>query len=268
MPPITSRSDQKTFKKAAQIAGIVCDQVMALAQPGVSTQALEDAANEYLAKHRATAPFKQFDGEDGLCFGFAICTSINAEIVNGIPSPSKVLEDGDVLKVAIGSDYRGFCGKAARTKVVGTAKQPEHQALIESTRSVFEVLKTLQRDQWTVWDITQTIMSVANDSGLAIVHQSGGYGIGSQLHQDVMVLNSATEKEADSLKRMVLKPGQGFVPMPMFITRHEASETGQWTVADDGWMQLLDSGAVCSHWAETCWINPHGQFEILTTQLA
>lgn len=268
MPPIKSRSDQKTFKKAAAIAGRVCDQLMTLAQPGVATQALEDAANELLAKERATAPFKQFDD-----FGFAICASLNHEVVNGIPSTERVLKDGDVLKVAIGSQYRGFCGKAARTKLIGDsdseAKTKNVQQLIQVTRSVFDTLSNVKKDEWSVWDITQTIMEITKDTGYVPVYQSGGYGIGAQLHQDVMILNSATDKESESLKRMILKPGQGVVPMPMLILPKEGGdqdeETGKWTVLEDNWTQALDSGAICSHWAETCWINEEGCFEVLSS---
>lgn len=266
MPPINSRADVKLFKKAAIIAGEVCQQVLTLAQPGVSTMALEDQANQLLTQHRASAPFKQFENSDDSEFGFALCASINNQVVNAPPSPTAVLKDGDLFSIALGSQYRGFCGKVARTKIVGdTAQAPDGAIkLIEATQRFFTDTAHRPSQPTCVFDLSKWLNQCATEAQCVVVKDSAGYGIGTQLHQDILIPNSYTDTGAESLKRMALKPNQGLVPMPLFALNTTGTETGEWDVADDGWTQVLRSGGLCAHWAETCWINEDGDFEVLS----
>ena len=254
MPLVKSNTDIKSLRHAGQIAGNVLEQVFNTIEPGITTtMALEQVANRELAKNRATAPFKQFDG-----FGFALCISINDEIVNGPPSATRVIQAGDLVSIAIGTEYRGMHGKCARTRYIqagpNAALPADIQRLLTGTEAIFKAIKSQTTVFTQLDDIAAALREHAQTHQLSIIDQSFSTGIGKKLHDAPII--SHTPDESNTGK---LEPGLAIVIMSMMTL----SSSGKWHVADDQWTQVMDDNAPAAHFAETVFVTPEG-LELLT----
>lgn len=240
-----SRSDLKYLAEAARVAGWVADTVLAMAEPGMNTLVLETEANRLLAKNRATAPFKLFDG-----FGFATCISLNDEVVNGPPSASVIFQPGDVVSLAVGSEVRGFCGKAARTRVLSEAPPEDVSRLIVGTQACIQTVVEASQSTPSLKACLQAMAQTVSDYQLTLLDGQGGFGIGKVLHEAPWVPNHAEELEPD----VQLVPGLAFVLMPM------CSLGGPQTANDNpnGWTIRTDDGALSAHFADTLQMTESG----------
>ncbi len=245
---IKNHSDLRNLREAASIAGSCCDALMDAAQPGVSTIALEVMANKLLAKNRSTAPFKQFDG-----FGHAICVSVNDEIINGPPSRERLLKEGDVVSIAIGSEYRGMHGKAARTKYVGAHPPEDIHRLLTGTYAVFREIP--KQSPSTLNELVGLIPELAKQHQLTVIEGLSGAGIGKKLHDDPVIPNDPTSLPDP----YPLMPGFAFTLMPICSLGQQA----QYITHADGWTFITADHAMAAHFAETLLVTDNG-IEILS----
>lgn len=174
---LKSASDQRQLKQAATAAQVVCDALMAMLEPGLSTVTLEQEANRLLGLQRSSAPFKQFEG-----FNHAICVSINEEVVNGPPSRERSIADGDVVKIAIGTQLRGIHGKTARTRYIGSVVPEDIQRLLAGTQAILDRAPAFAQSCQTLNELLALPQQVASKFGLTVIEKSGGAGIGKSLH--------------------------------------------------------------------------------------
>lgn len=239
-----NRTDLQTLQTAGRIAGEVCDALIEAAQPGVSTVELETLANRLLAQRRSSAPFKPFYN-----FNHAICVSINAEIVNGPPSRERVLTEGDLVKIAIGSCYKGLHGKAARTTYCGEPS-PDIERLISGTGQAIFAAVEASRTTTSLKAMLKAIAQTAQQYRLTLIDESGGCGIGRQLHEPPLTPNDPDRLEAD----VDVVPGMAFTLMPMMTL----SPHGGWTLHEDGWTQVTHDGDLAAHVADTCLMTDAG----------
>ncbi len=218
-------------KNAAEIAlmreaGRVNAQVLAavreLLQPGVTTADLNAAAEEVLRKHGAYSPFMNYGRPP---FPASICTSVNEELVHGIPGKRK-LREGDILSVDSGTVLEGFVGDSAFTAGVGEIS-PEARRLIEVTQQALSVGIAMMRAGNRTGDISAAIQQYVEAEGYHVVREYTGHGVGRKMHEGPQVPNYGTPGTG-----VLLRPGMTIALEPMVLvgTHRTRVLSNQWTV--------------------------------------
>lgn len=216
-------------------------------RPGMTTLDV-DRLGEKLIRDRGCVPnFKNYNG-----YPASICVSVNDEVVHGIPSKYRVLQEGDIVSLDAGLIYQGYHSDAARTHAVGKIS-PEKQKLIDVTRqSFFEGMKFAKAGNY-LYDISNAIDAYVSQFGYGIVRDLVGHGIGTHLHEDPQIPNFAQKKRG-----IKLAPGMTLAVEPMI-------NMGTWQVEflSDGWTVVTKDGLPSAHYENTILIT-EGEPEILT----
>ena len=188
-------------------------------------------------------------------FPCSICTSINDEVIHGIPSKRAILKEGDVLKIDTVLLKNGFNGDAARTFIVGKPKSKEDERLVEITKQAFfEGIKYAVAGGH-LYDISAAIQKFVEENGFSIVRDLVGHGIGRRLHEEPEVPNFKPRFGHGP----VLKPGMTLAIEPMV-------NAGDWPVwfLDDDWTVVTQDGENSAHYENTIYIRKDGEPEILS----
>lgn len=181
---IKSDSQIAEMRKANQIVKDVLNLLRDHTREGVSTLELNRLAHEYIVKAGAIPSFLNYHG-----FPASICVSIDCEVVHGIPSKKKILQEGQIVSYDVGAIFNGWNGDAARTVGVGIIS-PECQKLIDVTeQSFFEGVKVIKAGQTRLGDLGYAIQSYAESFGYGVVRELIGHGIGRQMHEEPDVPN-------------------------------------------------------------------------------
>ena len=216
-------------------------------RPGMTTLDV-DRLGEKLIRDRGCVPnFKHYNG-----YPASICVSVNDEVVHGIPSKYRILQEGDIVSLDAGLIYQGYHSDAARTHAVGKIS-PEKQKLIDVTRqSFFEGMKFAKAGNY-LYDISNAIDAYVSQFGYGIVRDLVGHGIGTHLHEDPQIPNFAQKKRG-----IKLAPGMTLAVEPMI-------NMGTWQVEflSDGWTVVTKDGLPSAHYENTILIT-EGEPEILT----
>ncbi len=216
-------------------------------RPGMTTLDV-DRLGEKLIRDRGCIPnFKNYNG-----YPASICVSVNDEVVHGIPSRYRVLQEGDIVSLDAGLIYKGYHSDAARTHAVGKVS-PEKQKLMDVTRqSFFEGMKYAKAGNY-LYDISNAIDAYVSQFGYGIVRDLVGHGIGTHLHEDPQIPNFAQKKRG-----IKLAPGMTLAVEPMI-------NMGTWQVEflSDGWTVVTKDGLPSAHYENTILIT-EGEPEILT----
>lgn len=216
-------------------------------RPGITTAELDIIAEEYILKQGARPSFKGYCGFPG-----SICTSVNNEVVHGIPSKNVVLQEGDIISVDCGAILNGYQGDAARTFSVGNTSE-EALKLIEVTKQSFfkGVEKAIVGNKLT--DISAAIQEYVESFGYSVVRDYVGHGIGKEMHEDPEVPNYGRPGRGPTLKKgMVL----AIEPMVNIGKYNVEVESNDWTVV------TVDK-SLSAHYENTVAILDNGP-EILT----
>lgn len=227
-------------------AGRIVAQVLALtsaaARPGVTTADLDALAEAHIRAAGAIPSFKGYHG-----YPATLCTSINHEIVHGIPSPSRALNDGDLLKIDCGAIVDGWHGDAAITVAVGKPA-PESEALIDATREALERGVRASAAHGHVADVGAAIESFARSRGYKVVREYCGHGIGRNLHEEPPVPNHGQPGTGPRLL-----PGMVICIEPMLNVG-----TGATKQLEDGWTVTTADGRRSAHFEHTVAITEDG----------
>jgi methionyl aminopeptidase len=236
------------MREAGRIVAEVLAQIREKVAPGVTTAQLEDIAEGIIVgKYNAIPSFKGYRGFPGL-----VCTSINEQIVHGIPGP-RVLNEGDIVSVDVGVIYKGYHGDAATTVAVGEV-DAESQRLMEVTAESLRVgIAAVQLGNWTT-DISKAIQVYVEGQGYSVVREYTGHGIGRKMHEDPQIPNYFEPR----MGRVRLRPGMTFALEPMV-------NVGGWRtrVLDDKWTVVTADGKRSAHYEHTVAVTKNGP-EILT----
>ncbi|MCT4544403.1 MAG: type I methionyl aminopeptidase [Vallitalea sp.] len=216
-------------------------------KPGISTFELDEAARKFILKNNAIPSFKDYNGYPG-----NICTSINEEVVHGIPSKKRILKEGDIISVDIGAYYKGFHGDAARTHGVGKISE-EARNLIDVTRqSFFEGLKVIKEGNH-LHEISSAIQNYVEKNGYSVVRDLVGHGVGRDLHEEPQIPNYKTIGRGPKLLK-----GMVIAVEPMInIGRYEV----RWL--SDDWTVVTMDGSLSAHYENTILVTEDGS-ELLT----
>lgn len=249
MISVKSLREIELMRSAGKITGETLQLLAESIRPGITTLELDEIAEKYIRKCGAIPSFKNYGG-----FPKSLCASVNDEVIHGIPSKNKVLNEGDIISFDIGACYKGYHGDAARTVGVGEIS-PEAQKLIDVTKQSFFEGIVYARPSNRVSDISKAIQEYTEGFGYGVVRDYVGHGIGSDLHEAPEVPNFA---EASRGRGARLVAGMTLAIEPMI-------NMGDYRVKvlDDDWTVKTLDGCLSAHYENTVLIT-NGEPEILT----
>lgn len=242
---ITLKNDEEIeiISHACEIVADVLDQISEKVKPGITTSELDRWAEERIQSYDGATP--AFKGLYG--FPATLCTSINQEVVHGIPSTSRVLEQGDVVSIDVGVCYEGYFGDGALTVSVGEVSEDVRRLLDETQRALGRGVEAA-RPGSRIGDISSAIEKVGREAGYGVPRELTGHGIGSRPHEDPQVPNYGRSGEG-----LRLQPGLVLAIEPMFnIGGREIR-----TLADE-WTVVTADGTVSAHFEHTVAVTEDG----------
>jgi len=233
----------RVMREAGLVVAHTLRTVAAAVQPGVSTAELDALAEHEIRAAGATSSFKGYHG-----YPATICTSVNDQIVHGIPSPSRRLRDGDIISIDCGAIVRGWHGDAAVTVAVGTISA-EHAALLDACEAALWRGLAQARPGGRLGDISHAVQTSIRAAGrYGLVEEYTGHGIGTAMHMDPPVPNYGRAGHGPRLRT-----GMALAVEPMVMLG------GQETVLlDDGWTVVTADGSWAAHFEHTVAITADG----------
>lgn len=246
MIPIKSKKDLEMLRKSGEILAEIMQRLQEFVQVGVSTYEIDRLAEELVRKRRASAAFKGYNG-----FPANICTSVNEEVVHGIPS-QKRLNEGDIISLDLGINYKGYFSDGAVTLPVGRISTQAEKLVDVTKNALSEGIKLAQVNNH-LSDISYAIQTYVERQGFSVVRQFVGHGIGFSLHEDPQIPNFALPHQGE-----VLKSGMVFAIEPMV-------NIGTWEceILENGWTAVTKDRLLSAHFEHTVAITEQGP-EILT----
>ncbi|MEV5711210.1 type I methionyl aminopeptidase [Actinoallomurus sp. NPDC052274] len=240
---IKSRGELDVMREAGLVVGRTLQRLTEAVKPGITTADLDAIAEESIRSAGATPSFKGYQG-----FPACICTSVNEEIVHGIPSPSKVLAEGDVISIDCGAIVDGWHGDSAVTVPVGEITPEEHRLLEVCEESMWRGLAAgLAGGRLS--DIGHAVETYVRGQGdYGIVEEYVGHGIGTEMHMDPAVPNYGLPGRGP-----VLVPGMCFAVEPMVNLG-----TAETLLLDDDWTVITGDGRRSAHFEHTFAVTEDG----------
>ena len=241
---IKSPAEIAIMREAGRINAQTLEAVKAAIAPGITTGALNEIAEAYQSKLGVYSPFKNYDGP--YPYPGSICTSINEELVHGIPGARK-LKEGDIISVDCGTAYQGFVGDSAFTVGVGEIS-PEAQKLIAVTRHALEIAIQLMVPGNYSGDIGAAVEAYVEGQGFYCTHVYTGHGVGRNMHEEPQVPNYG--KKGTGVR---LRAGMTIAIEPMVLvgTRHTRVLNDEWTV-------ISRDRSLCAHQEHSIAVTDEG----------
>lgn len=245
---IFTRSEQEIMrmKRSGTIVAEVHELMKQHIKPGITTKELDELAENHIRSHGAEPAFKGYGG-----FPASICSSINHQVVHGIPGNVRLAE-GDIISIDTGAQLEGYFSDAAKTYPVGKINS-EAQELIDVTKqSFYEGLKFV-REGFRLSDVSHAIQTCAESHGFSVVRNYVGHGIGTAMHEEPQIPNFGLPGKGPRLKK-----GMVLAIEPMI-------NAGSYDVhvLSDGWTVVTDDGALSAHYEHTVVVTEDAP-EILT----
>ena len=244
---IKSKKEIELMREAGKMLEEVHNKLADFVKPGISTLEIDQFGEKAIRDLGCVPNFLNYNG-----YPASICVSVNDEVVHGIPSKDRILQDGDIVSLDAGLIHAGYHSDAARTHAVGNISE-EAKRLIEVTKqSFFEGIKMAKAGNH-LYDISAAIGNYAESFGYGVVRDLVGHGIGSHLHEDPEIPNFARKR-----KGILLQPGMTLAIEPMIT---EGSYEVVWL--DDDWTVMTEDGGWAAHYENTILIT-EGEPEILS----
>lgn len=243
---IKSQREIDHLKQSNAIVAEVLENLKKMIAPGVTTQELDQFAEEYILHKGARPAFKGYRG-----FPATLCVSINEEVVHGIPN-QRQLKEGDIVSIDVGVNYTGYFGDAAMTLPVGEI-DPAAQKLLEVTERALYIGIDEAKVGNRLFDISYAIQSWVESNGFSVVRDFVGHGIGRDLHEDPQIPNFGSPHQGPRLEK-----GMVFALEPMVN-----EGIYQVKVLSDGWTVVTADGKRSAHFEHTIVITDNGA-EILS----
>lgn len=243
---IKTPEEIERMRESGRIVALAHEAVRRAVAPGVTTAELDAIAERVILEEGAVPSFKGYNGFSG-----SICTSVNEEVIHGIPG-SRRLKEGDIISVDIGAYKNGFHGDAARTHAVGVVSDAARQ-LIDVTRESFYAGMRACKPGNRLSDISHAVQEHAESYGYGVVRIFEGHGVGRDLHEDPPVPNYG-------------RPGRGpRLQSGMVIAIEPMITEGTYdvTILEDEWTVVTNDGRLSAHHEQTIVITEDGA-EILT----
>lgn len=246
MISIKSEYEISLMKKAGNIVYKTHKYLEPYVKPGITTKELDKLAYDFIISQDATPSFLNYNGFPG-----SICTSVNDEVVHGIPSNRK-LKNGDIIGIDIGANYKGYHGDSAWSYKVGSVSKEKEYLLEHTEKALFEGLKQVKPGN-RIGDISNAIETYANAHNLGVVRELVGHGVGSNLHEEPDVPNYGKKGTGP-----LLKEGMTIAIEPMLnLGTHKIY------ILDDDWTIITRDGSPSAHFEHSVVVTKDG-YRILT----
>ncbi len=249
--PVTIKSEQEIelMREAGRILALVHQNLGKEIKPGMSTLDIDRLGEEMIRSYGCIPSFLNYCG-----YPASICVSVNEEVVHGIPTADRIIQEGDIVSLDAGVIYKGYHSDAARTVAVGEVSK-EAQLLIERTRmSFFQGAKQAVAGNH-LFDISEAIGSYAESFGYGVVRDLVGHGIGSSLHEEPEIPNFRPRWPKRGIR---LRPGMTLAVEPMIN-----AGTPEVLWMDDEWTVVTEDLSLSAHYENTILITD-GKPEILS----
>jgi len=243
----TSR-EIKLIKNSSQIVAKVLSEIIDLIKPGMSTKDLDIFAEKRIREMGATPSFKGYHG-----FPASICSSINNEVVHGIPNKKKIIKDGDLVKIDTGAYLDGYHGDSCVSICVGSVNSEVERLSNVAHEALYAGLNKIKAGN-TLMDIAGAIEDVVKKNGFSVVEDYTGHGVGRNLHEEPSVFNFRTK----DLPNVVLREGMTLAVEPIVNAGTKYCKT-----LNDRWTVITKDGKFSSQWEHTIVVLKDGM-EILT----
>lgn len=247
MIPLKSESDIEMMRKVGKVLAKVMQRLREHVGVGIPTAEIDRLAEDFLRKEKVIPAFKGYRG-----FPASICTSINEEIVHGIPGERR-LKDGDIISLDLGANYEGYFADIAITVPVGKINAKLKKLIEVTKQALSEGIKQARPDNH-LSDISYAIQRYVERYGFSVVRDFVGHGIGNKLHEEPEIPNFGRPDRGPELKN-----GMVFAIEPMV-------NMGRWgsKILDNGWTAVTEDGLASAHFEHTIAITKNGP-EILTS---
>ncbi len=242
MIELKNDAEVQKMRAAGKVVAKVLRTMQSCVQVGISTYELDRIAEEIIRTEGAVPSFLGYGGFPG-----SICTSVNEQVVHGIPSEEVVLREGDVVGIDVGAYLEGFHADAALTIPVGKVSG-EVQRLLENTKKALYKALSLVKPQVHLGDISNAVETYAIRSGLGIVREYCGHGVGRKLHEDPCIPNFGAKG-----KGPLLKKGMVLAIEPMLNLGGDEVK-----VLDDDWTVVTKDGKYSAHFEHTVAVTEKG----------
>jgi len=244
---IKKKDEIKRMIKASEIVSEALKAIKKAVMPGITTKELEDIAEEIILNRGGKPAFKGYKG-----YPASICTSVNDEVVHGIPSKKVILKEGDIVSVDLGVIYKGYIGDAAITIPVGKISVNTEKLLMVTKEALYKGIEQA-RPKNRVGDISHAIQSFVEENGYSVVRTFVGHGVGRSLHEDPQIPNFGPPGKGTKLRE----------GMTLAIEPMVNEGTYEVYILEDGWTAKTKDGKLSAHFEHTVLIKKNGP-EILT----
>ncbi len=218
--------------KAGEVTAEILKELPSVIKPGMSTKELDQWIEDFILRNDMKPAFKGYGG-----FPATACISVNEEIIHGIPSRKKILKEGDIVSVDLGTIYKDYYSDAARTYPVGKISDECAKLIKVAEESFFEGLRFCKKG-YRLGDVSHAIQSYIEAAGFSVIRDYTGHGVGRDLHEDPPVPNYGKAGHGPKLV-----PGMTLAIEPMIAA-------GDWDVdvLDNDWTVVMSDGSMCAHY--------------------
>ncbi len=246
MITIKNEKEIALMKKAGEIVYLTHQKLIPYIKEGITTKQLDEIAEKFIISMNATPSFKNYNG-----YPTSICTSINEEVVHGIPT-NRTIKNGDIISIDIGACYKGYHGDSAWSYKVGEVSTEKAYLLHHTEEALYEGIKKVKPGNY-LNDIGTAIEKYAKAHHLGVVRELVGHGVGKKLHEEPDVPNYNIKR-----KGPLLKEGMTIAIEPMLnLGTHRVF------ILDDGWTIVTGDNKPSAHFEHTVVVTKNG-CEILT----
>ncbi len=248
------------MREAGRIVARAHEAMREKIRPGTNTLEFDKIATRVFEQHKAFPAFLGYPYGSKNPFPASVTVSINQELVHGIPSKDRILQEGDIVSLDTGCIYQGFVGDAAYSYGVGSIT-PEAQQLLDVTEAALTEAIRASVVGHDVSHIAKAIQHYAESHGFNVVRGYTGHGVGRKMHEDPQVpcwWPNNRRQRMKNTKAALLKPGMTIAIEPMIIAGHPATQ-----VLDDHWTVVIADGSLCAHFEHSIAIT-EGEPVILT----
>ena len=245
---IKSAREINLMKNSSRIVATVLREINEIIKPGMSTKDLDDYAEKRIREMGAVPSFKGYHG-----FPSSICSSVNNEVVHGIPNKNKIIRNGDLVKIDTGAYLDGFHGDSCITICVGKVSDKAKKLSDVAFEALFAGLSKIKSGN-TLYEVAGAIEDVVKINGFSVVEDYTGHGVGRNLHEEPSVFNFRT----DQLPNVVLREGMTLAVEPIVNEGSKNCKT-----LNDRWTVITKDGKLSAQWEHTIVVLKDG-IEILT----
>ena len=244
---IKSEKEIELMRESGRILANVLEELQEMVKPGISTLDIDRKCAEIIKGYGCIPSFLNYNG-----YPANLCTSVNSEVVHGIPSKKRILREGDIISLDCGVIYQGYHSDAARTIAVGDISKDARRLIEVTQQSFYEGIKLAKAGNH-LFEISEAIQVYVEAHGYSVVRDLVGHGIGKNMHEEPQIPNFRQKRRGPKLEA-----GMTFAIEPMV-------NAGRYDVywEDDDWTVVSDDGSLSSHYENTILITD-GEPEIFT----